>query len=84
MVWPESKQNLQDTCRRAIQCAMDIQSKLNKVEMSPGKPLSVKIGIGVGDCRVLFVGGLFKRCEYLIVGEAMRQACMSEVNFVLN
>jgi class 3 adenylate cyclase len=46
--------------------------------MSPGKPLSVKIGLGVGDCRVLFVGGQFKRCEYLIVGEAMRQACESE------
>lgn len=59
---------------------MDIQSKLNKVEMSPGKPLSVKIGVGVGPCRVLFVGGQFKRCEYLIVGEAMRQACESETH----
>lgn len=57
---------------------MDIQSKLNKVEISPKMPLSVKIGIGVGECRVLYVGGQFKRCEYLIVGEAMRQACESE------
>jgi len=57
---------------------MDIQSKLNKVEISPGMPLSVKIGLGVGECRVLFVGGQFKRCEYLIVGEGMRQACESE------
>lgn len=66
------------SCRRAIQCALDIQSKLNNVEISPNKKLSVKIGIGVGECRTLFVGGQFDRCEYLIVGEAMRQACESE------
>jgi class 3 adenylate cyclase len=79
VVWPETKSNdLTESCRRAIQCALDIQSKLNNVEISTGKRLSVKIGIGVGECRVLFVGGQFKRCEYLIVGEAMRQACESE------
>lgn len=79
MVWPETKSNdLTESCRRAIQCALDIQSKLNNVEISPKKRLSVKIGLGVGECRILFVGGQFKRCEYLIVGEAMRQACESE------
>lgn len=81
VVWPADKNtNIADSCRRAIQCALDIQSKLNKVEMSPGKPLSVKIGLGVGECNVLYVGGQFKRCEYLIVGEAMRQACEAETH----
>ena len=46
--------------------------------MVKGKVLSVKIGIGLGECKILFVGGVFKRNEYLIVGESMRQACASE------
>ena len=79
VVWPETRNSdLVESCRRAIQCALDIQGKLNNVEISPNKRLSVKIGLGVGECRVLFVGGQFKRCEYLIVGEAMRQACEAE------
>jgi class 3 adenylate cyclase len=69
---------LRESCRRAIQCALDIQSKLNNQEITPNKRLSVKIGIGVGECRILVVGGQFRRCEYLSVGEALRQACESE------
>ena len=86
VIWPEEEEvdekkreaNLFTTCRRALQCALSIQNKLNNLEMVKGKILSVKIGIGLGDCKVLFVGGVLKRNEYLIVGEAMRQACASE------
>lgn len=86
VIWPEEDEkdetkreaNLISTCRRAIQCALSIQNKLNNLEMVKGKILSVKVGIGLGDCKVLFVGGVLKRNEYLIVGEAMRQACASE------
>ena len=46
--------------------------------MVKGRVLSVKIGIGLGECKILFVGGVFKRNEYLIVGESMRQACRGE------
>jgi class 3 adenylate cyclase len=77
VIWPENK-DLRESCRRAIQCALDIQSKLNNQEITPNKKLSVKIGIGVGECRILVVGGQFRRCEYLSVGEALRQACESE------
>jgi class 3 adenylate cyclase len=81
VVWPESgKNNLTESCRRAVQCALDIQSKLNQREICAGKRLSVKIGVGVGEVRILFVGGQFKRCEYLIVGESMRQACEAETH----
>jgi hypothetical protein len=57
---------------------LDIQSVLNNKEIGPNKKLSVKIGLGVGECRILVVGGMIKRCEYLAVGEALRQACESE------
>ena len=46
--------------------------------MGSGNPLSVKVGIGVGECKIFFVGGTFNRSEYLIVGSAMKQACSSE------
>ena len=80
VIWPPdgSTNFLQRTCTRACQCAMDIINKLDKVELVKGKTLSVKIGIGVGPIHILFVGGLFTRCEYLCVGECMRQAFESE------
>ena len=77
VVWPPTD-NLVESCQRAIQCALDIQGKLNNQEISPNKRLSVKIGIGVGECTILVVGGVFGRCEYLSVGDALAQACESE------
>ena len=82
VIWPPdgSPNFLKNACKRACQCAMDIQKQLNDLEIFEGKKLSVKIGIGVGQCHILFVGGLFGRCEYLCVGECMRQACESETH----
>ena len=79
VIWPSSEKNdLEESCRRAFQCALTIQSKLNHLDMGSGNPLSVKVGIGVGECKIFFVGGTFNRSEYLIVGSAMKQACSSE------
>ena len=81
VIWPPEHNNktfLKDACRRAIQCALSIQKQLHNHKISENKSLSVKIGIGVGECKILFVGGIFKRCEYLCVGDAMKQACDSE------
>jgi len=77
VVWPPTSR-IEESCQRAIQCALDIQGKLNNQEISPNKRLSVKIGIGVGECTILVVGGQFGRCEYLSVGDALAQACESE------
>ena len=41
-------------------------------------PLSVKLGIGCGECALLHVGGIFRRAEFFTVGEALRQALASE------
>jgi len=49
------------------------------VKICNGKaPLSIKIGIGVGEVKILIIGGFFKRCEYLAIGKAVREACQSE------
>ena len=79
VIWPRTDgTSLEESCRRALQCAITIKSKLHKLDMGSGNPLSVKVGIGVGECRIFFVGGTFNRSEYLIVGTAMKQACSSE------
>ncbi len=39
-----------------------------------------QIGIGYGKCGLLHVGGIFKRGEYLLVGEALKQALGCEGN----
>ena len=79
VIWPQEKgSNEINSCRRAVQCALNIITKLDKLEMVKGRVLSVKVGLGFGECKVLLVGGIFDRFECLVVGESMRQACASE------
>lgn len=40
--------------------------------------LSVKIGFGVGDINIIYVGGVFGRSEYLATGPPLTQAFQSE------
>ena len=79
VIWPQEKGGDEvNSCRRALQCALQIITKLDKLEMVKGRVLSVKVGLGFGECKVLLVGGIFDRFECLVVGESMRQACSSE------
>ncbi|CAI2376171.1 unnamed protein product [Moneuplotes crassus] len=87
VVWPRDVDNPDDdlvsVSRKAIKCAIDIQAELNgKQIMKNISSLSVKLGIGVGDCSLLHVGGVFKRAEYFCVGEALSQALSSEEDAV--
>ena len=51
---------------------------MNNLQILPGVYLSVKIGIGYGECAILYVGGVFKRAETLTVGDALVQALSCE------
>ena len=79
VIWPASESNdLEEYAVRSFHCAKQIQKKLNNLDMGIGNRLSVKVGLGFGDCSIFYVGGTFKRSEYLIVGPAMKQACSAE------
>ena len=79
VIWPATKNNdLEEYSMRALNCAKQIQRKLNNLDMGIGNRLCVKVGLGVGECSMFYVGGTFKRSEYLIVGSAMKQACSAE------
>ena len=81
VIWPSNEENedknyLQEACIRAFQCAKQITKKIEKMNKEGGMNLGLKIGVGVGDCRILFAGGTFSRAEFLVVGEAIKQACI--------
>ena len=56
------------TARKAIQCAMDIKNERSKFLED------INIGVGFGECGILHVGGVFKRVEYFLIGDALNQA----------
>lgn len=66
-----------------MQCAIEIQQQLNNKQIRKGfKPLSVKIGVGVGSCALMHVGGVFERAEFFAVGDGLKQALDSEHHIV--
>jgi class 3 adenylate cyclase len=50
----------------------------NFLVLNEVSPLSVKIGIGYGECALLYVGGVFNRAEFFTVGSALTYALKSE------
>ena len=48
------------------------------MQIMPGIKLSVKIGIGYGQCSLLYVGGVFQRTEFFTIGDSLSQALGSE------
>ncbi|CAN0362830.1 unnamed protein product, partial [Ectocarpus fasciculatus] len=64
--------------RRAAQCAFAIQESLHDAELTQEVRLSVKIGIGMGQVSVLHLGGVYKRMEYIAVGEPLLEAFTAE------
>ncbi|CAN0212527.1 unnamed protein product [Ectocarpus sp. 4 AP-2014] len=64
--------------RRAAQCAFAIQESLHNAELTQEVRLSVKIGIGMGQVSVLHLGGVYKRMEYIAVGEPLLEAFTAE------
>jgi class 3 adenylate cyclase len=69
---PDSKEDLQITILRAVQCALDIQSSLRQY-MASGVKLTLHIGIGAGDLTSLLVGGVDNNWEWLVSGHCLGQ-----------
>jgi len=79
VLWPEDEDDpLENRIRRAAQAAITIQTKLHALDLHKGVQLSVKIGLGVGEVAVLFVGGVFDRMESVAVGGPLIQAFGAE------
>ena len=57
VLWPpDEEDSVENRVRRATQAAVAIQTKQHAMDLHEGVQLSVKIGIGLGEVAVLFLG----------------------------
>jgi class 3 adenylate cyclase len=78
VLWPPSNSEQALLVRKAAQAALEIQEKLFQAALADSVVLSVKIGIGVGKCSVVLIGGVLNRMEYLAAGDPLNQAFQAE------
>jgi class 3 adenylate cyclase len=65
--------HLTDASARAAAASLVIQKQMLDFPEVEGTKLSLKIGLAAGDLRMLHLGGVFGRCELLMVGEPLRE-----------
>ena len=64
---------LSDASARAAAASLVIQKQMRNFPEVEGTKLSLKIGLAAGDLRLLHLGGVFGRCELLMVGEPLKE-----------
>jgi predicted ATPase/class 3 adenylate cyclase len=69
-------EEMRTSVRMAAQCAQRIQQ--DDTPLPEGVRLTVRIGIGVGEAHLYYVGGVDDRWEVLPLGEAFRQMGLAE------
>jgi len=65
--------DLRDAASRAVAASLDIQRKMRNFPEVHGTQLSVKIVLVAGHLRIMHLGGVFGRCELLIVGDPLKE-----------
>lgn len=65
--------NLHDATACATAASLVIQRELQDFPEVEGTKLSLKIALAAGDLRMLHIGGVFGRCELLMVGDALKE-----------
>lgn len=82
VVFPVRDESMGYAIRRAKQAADSMQvmmTALGPVQSSVGPvELALKVGIGSGNVKALLVGGVFRRWEYVLAGEALLRAATAE------
>lgn len=63
--------NLNDAAARAASASVAIQEQLQTFPLVEGTRLSLKISLAAGSLRFLHLGGVFGRCELLMVGQPL-------------
>jgi class 3 adenylate cyclase/predicted ATPase len=82
VVFSATDEPLSVATRRAMQAAYSMQTVMDDfgiMESSVGLvALKMKFGIGAGNLLATYVGGVHDRWEYMIAGDALRQATQAE------
>jgi class 3 adenylate cyclase/tetratricopeptide (TPR) repeat protein len=73
VIWPaDSEQALPRAVHRALACAMQALATPLVHPHLPGVSLRLRIGVDAGPLRLLRVGGLLDRWEYVVTGQPLR------------
>ncbi len=72
-LWPADAAGCGGAVLRAAGCGLAAQVTLNEFKAASNVQLSLRIGIGIGDLRVLHVGGESGRWEPVATGDPLRQ-----------
>lgn len=70
--------DLVDASVRATAASLVIQQQMRDFPEVEGTKLSLKIGLAAGPLRLLHLGGVFGRCELLMVGDPLKE--LSDAN----
>ena len=76
-IWREDEQ--QDACLQAASCALALQEHLHQYSPGEGVFLKIRIGLGVGEAVVAYVGGLMQHWEFVITGRPVAQASLARL-----
>ena len=69
----DKRNKLRKETRKAVECALDIQTILGKYDSNQGFTLTLHVGIGAGKIYALYIGGVNNSWEFLITGEPLAQ-----------
>lgn len=74
-LWPAGapEPDLAAATQRAAQCGLAAQRRLHAFQASDDIQLSLKISIGVGDLRIVHVGGGLDRWDFFLAGKPIEQ-----------
>jgi predicted ATPase/class 3 adenylate cyclase len=78
-LWPAGDgEDLSIATRRAAQCGLAVQAKLDHYETAQGSRLSLRVGIGAGKVRAIYVGGVYQRWELMVTGKPLVEMSLAE------
>lgn len=79
-LWPAANQNgepqpalLSTATRRAAQCSLAVQDRLQGYEVAPNIQLSLRLTLGAGEILAMHLGGEYSRWEFLVTGAPLVQ-----------
>ena len=74
----QKSKTIDDACLRSVQCALQIQQKLDKYDGGEGVSFRLRIGLSVGLVSLMFIGGVNHQWDVVFVGDAIQEVSHAE------
>ena len=76
-IWPAESFSLDQATYCAAQCALAILNDLGEYQAADAQ-LRLHIGIGAGELKEFYIGGMSGKWEYVVAGEPISQVALAE------